>query len=62
LKILTLPTAIINGNVIRGGLSGQVIIMAICSGFAQDKKASFLLGPQKAGKFSGSKLTLALNV
>ena len=38
LKILTLPTAIINGDIIRGGLNAQVVVMAVCAGFAPDKK------------------------
>jgi len=38
LKILTLPTAIVNGDIIRGGVSSQVVITAICAGFEADKK------------------------
>jgi hypothetical protein len=38
LKILTLPTAVVNGDVIRGGVTSQVVLMAICAGFSADTK------------------------
>jgi hypothetical protein len=37
LKILQLPTAVVNGVLLRGGVTPLVILSSICAGFAPDK-------------------------